>query len=88
METFSKMLPNLIKGPGVCLEEFNRVRLICERSGGSKLFETRLKELNDCLIKIDLYEITSSGFNYAWRPRKNIACKLDRTLIKKILNLQ
>lgn len=57
--------------------------MISEKSGGDKLSKARVKELNDYLSKIGLCELNGSGFSYTWKPgpRKNIVCKLDRTLV-------
>lgn len=43
--------------PWCVLGDFNCVRLVSEKPGGNKLSEARVKELNDCLIKIGLCEL-------------------------------
>lgn len=73
-----------VGGPWCVLGNFNAIRFLTERSGGSSLWPQYMNELDESIRANGLYDLRSRGLFFTWRtgnPGRPIQRKLDRVLI-------
>ncbi|XP_071726744.1 uncharacterized protein [Rutidosis leptorrhynchoides] len=74
--------------PWIIFGDFTVTRRLNEHTAGGSFLTDEMHEFNDCVNKIEVDDIGSSGFHYTWtRSLKNPNCgilkKLDRILINE-----
>ncbi|XP_071699385.1 uncharacterized protein [Rutidosis leptorrhynchoides] len=72
--------------PWVIIGDFNVTRKIEEHSAGGSYSTEDMQDFNDCLDKVEVDDIGSTGFHYTWtkslrNPKWGVLKKLDRILI-------
>ncbi|XP_022015024.1 uncharacterized protein LOC110914542 [Helianthus annuus] len=70
--------------PWVVLGDFNSALNLEDKSMGSSTVSASMKEFQDCVDKIEMFDIKRSGLHYTWnkKPKKGIGLlkKIDRVL--------